>query len=246
MKNVLIFGATSAIAQETAKQFAVSGYNLALAARSHTKTLAVIEDIRTNYPLANAKFYQFDALEYDKHSEIIQNVVNDFGNIDIVMIAHGTLTDNVDTRQNFELFHKSFENNAISVFSISELVAEYFKDQKKGSLVVISSVAGDRGRQSNYVYGAAKGAVSIYLQGLRNRLSKSNVNVITVKPGFVDTPMTAHLPKNFLFAKPADIAKGIIDAIDNQKNVVYLPFFWKFIMLIIKLIPESIFKRLSL
>ena len=111
---------------------------------------------------------------------------------------------------------------------------------------MISSVAGDRGRASNYIYGTAKGAVSIFLQGLRNRLSSSNVNVLTIKPGFVDTPMTSHLPKNFLYAKPELVGEQIYDAISKQKDIVYIPKFWRLIMFMIKHIPEFIFKKLSI
>ena len=129
---------------------------------------------------------------------------------------------------------------------MTTILANYFEEKKDGCIAVISSVAGDRGRQSNYLYGSAKGAVSIFLQGLRNRLSKSNVHILTIKPGLVDSPMTAHLPKNFLYSKPAVIANGIYSAIENKKDIVYLPKFWWLILTILKLIPESIFKKLSL
>jgi short-subunit dehydrogenase len=115
-----------------------------------------------------------------------------------------------------------------------------------GTLAAISSVAGDRGRQSNYVYGTAKGAVSLFLQGLRNRLSKSGVRVLTIKPGFVDTPMTADFPKGALRAKPEQIARGIERAVEKGRDIIYLPSFWRLIMLVIRAIPEGIFKRLSL
>ncbi len=134
----------------------------------------------------------------------------------------------------------------MSVISLLTHLGNRFEAQRHGAIAVISSVAGDRGRLSNYVYGTAKGAVSIFMQGLRNRLYKSGVNVLTIKPGFVDTPMTAQLPKGALWAQPDHIAAGIIKAIDSGKTVVYLPGFWRLIMLIIKSIPESVFRRLSL
>jgi decaprenylphospho-beta-D-erythro-pentofuranosid-2-ulose 2-reductase len=246
MKNALIFGATSAIASETAKQLATQGYSLALAARNADKLQSVIDDIKTVHPATKIMSYNFNASDYSSHIEIINSASIDLGKLDVIIIAHGTLPDNDELKKNFDGIKEAFESNAMSAFSIAEASAKYFEPLQKGTIVVISSVAGDRGRQSNYIYGAAKGAVSIYFQGLRNRLSKSNVHVVTVKPGFVDTPMTANVPKNFLFAKPADIAKGIINAIDKKKDVVYLPFFWKYIMMIIKSIPEGVFKRLSL
>jgi short-subunit dehydrogenase len=137
--------------------------------------------------------------------------------------------------------------NFLSVVSLLTPLANRFEANKHGTLAVISSVAGDRGRQSNYVYGAAKSGLDAFLQGLRNRLSKAGVHVVTVKPGFVATPMTAHLPQQGpLWAQPDDVAEGIVKAIDKQKDVVYLPGFWALIMLIIRLIPERIFKRLNL
>ena len=138
------------------------------------------------------------------------------------------------------------QTNALSVISLLTLLANHFEQQRHGCIAVISSVAGDRGRQSNYVYGTAKGALSIFLQGLRNRLHKSGVQVLTVKPGFVDTPMTASLPKGPLWATPEKVAEDIDKAIENKRNVLYTPSFWFLIMAIIKSVPESIFKRLSL
>jgi short-subunit dehydrogenase len=136
--------------------------------------------------------------------------------------------------------------NCISVISLLTHLANYFEKQRSGCVAVITSVAGDRGRQSNYVYGAAKGAVNIFLQGMRNRLSKVGVTVLTIKPGLVDTPMTAGLPKNFLFADPAVVGTRIFNAIMRGKEIVYVPWFWRWIMLIIRTIPESVFKRMKL
>jgi decaprenylphospho-beta-D-erythro-pentofuranosid-2-ulose 2-reductase len=121
-----------------------------------------------------------------------------------------------------------------------------FEQQKSGTLAVISSVAGDRGRQSNYVYGAAKGMVNIFAQGLRNRLFKSGVNVLTIKPGFVDTPMTAGFRKGFLWATPERVARDIVKAIAGRESEVYTPVFWRALMIPIRLLPEWLFKRLSL
>jgi short-subunit dehydrogenase len=126
------------------------------------------------------------------------------------------------------------------------ILAGYFEQQKRGCITVVSSVAGDRGRQSNYVYGAAKGALSVFLQGLRNRLSKSGVAVVTVKPGLIDTPMTATVKKGLLAASAKGVGEGIYRAMKQRKEVVYLPWFWRPIMLIVRNIPEPVFKRLSL
>jgi decaprenylphospho-beta-D-erythro-pentofuranosid-2-ulose 2-reductase len=126
------------------------------------------------------------------------------------------------------------------------LIGNRFEEQRNGCIAVISSVAGDRGRQSNYVYGAAKGALTVFLSGLRNRLVKAGVTVITIKPGFVDSPMTASFRKGFLWVSPAVVGRGVYRAIVSRKDVVYLPWYWRYIMMAVVLIPERMFKRLSL
>jgi len=163
------------------------------------------------------------------------------------LIAHGTLPDQQACAASAGLTLQEIQTNAISTIALLTHVANYFEQQGSGSIAVISSVAGDRGRQSNYVYGSAKAMVSTFLQGLRNRLQFSGVHVLTIKPGFVDTPMTAHItPKGKLWAQPQDIAKGIVRALNKQQDVVYLPWIWRYIMLIIQHLPEFLFKRLRL
>jgi decaprenylphospho-beta-D-erythro-pentofuranosid-2-ulose 2-reductase len=141
---------------------------------------------------------------------------------------------------------KEFNTNGTSTIALMTVAANRFEAQRHGALAVISSVAGDRGRQSNYLYGSAKAAVSAFASGLRQRLAKVGVAVVTIKPGFVDTPMTKDFPKGPLWAKPEAVARGIMRAIDRRRNVVYLPWFWCLIMLIIRHIPESVFKRIKL
>jgi len=132
------------------------------------------------------------------------------------------------------------------VIAMASVAANYFEQQNYGTLAVISSVAGDRGRQSNYVYGAAKGTISLFMQGLRNRFGKTDIKIITIKPGMVDTPMTADMPKNPLYSTPITIGKGIFEAMVNGKEIAYLPTYWRLVMFIIKHIPEFVFKKLSL
>jgi short-subunit dehydrogenase len=148
--------------------------------------------------------------------------------------------------RDFKSGEKIIVANFTGAASILGYCANFLEQKKHGFIIGISSVAGDRGRQSNYVYGAAKGALSLYLQGLRNRLFASGVRVITIKPGFVDTAMTYGLPGLFLVASPHDIGKRIVAALDKSADVVYLPWFWRYIMLIIKHVPEPIFKRMKL
>ena len=141
---------------------------------------------------------------------------------------------------------EEFSTNALSVISLLTLAAPIFEQQRQGTIAVISSVAGDRGRQNNYLYGSAKAAVSTFLQGLRSRLFKSGVAVVTIKPGLVDTPMTAHLRKTALFASPEPVGAAIYQAIFKGQETAYVPWFWQGVMIVIKLVPERLFKRLNL
>ncbi len=245
MKNVLIFGATSAIAQAVAKILAHRGSDLFLVARNEAKLAAIAQNLQVlGGPSPHCKSIDFSST--DQITNVIREAETTLGGLDVVLIAHGSLPDQqaceADPRQALEAMQANF----LSTVAILTAAANELAKQQRGCIVVISSVAGDRGRQSNYVYGAAKGGLTVFVQGLRQRLAKSGVRVITVKPGFVDTPMTAHLPKNLLFAQPETIASGIIQAIEKNKDVVYLPFFWRFIMLVIRSIPERFFKKLKL
>ena len=177
---------------------------------------------------------------------MIEAAIEAFNGLDAVLIAHGTLGDQETVQKSVELTLQELNTNFLSIVSILTILGNYFEEQKRGSIAVISSVAGDRGRQSNYIYGTAKGGVNRFLQGLRNRLSKSGVNVLTVKPGFVDTPMTVDVKKNFLFAKPSRVGEVIYQSMKKGKDVVYVPWFWRPIMLLISNIPEFIFKKLSM
>jgi short-subunit dehydrogenase len=169
------------------------------------------------------------------------------GALDTVLIAHGTLSNQQACEASVELTLQEISTNGLSAIALLTRIAPRFESRRSGTIAVISSVAGDRGRQSNYVYGSAKALLSAFLSGLRQRLYKSGVAVITIKPGFVDTPMTAALPKGGpLWAKPEQVAAGIVKAIDRSATVVYLPWFWALIMMIIRAVPETIFRRVKL
>lgn len=244
-KRIVVFGATSAIAQATLKLFASEGYDCCLVARSKDK-LAILEDDLKIRGTGTIVSIDADLADTKTHTEIFTKIKSKFGEFGIILIAYGTLSDQHACEQSFAETYNELNINFLSVVSLLTIIANIFSDRKQGQIAVISSVAGDRGRQSNYVYGTAKGALTIYLQGLRNRLASKNVTVLTIKPGFVDTPMTKNFTKGVLWSSPDAIAKGIYKAIIKQKDIVYLPWFWKWIMLIIKLIPEKIFKKLSL
>ncbi len=243
--KILIIGATSAIAHETAKLFARDKAELYLVGRSPEKSKSVQNDLLAR-GATSATCVTLDLAELGKHEKLITTAVEKLGRLDAVLIAHGSLGEQALCEQDVAATLSELTTNCLSVISLLTILANYFEKQKKGCIAVISSVAGERGRKSNYVYGTAKGAVSIFLQGLRNRLASSGVRVVTIKPGFVDTPMTAAIPKNALFAKPGDVGAAIYKAMQSGKEVVYTPGFWWPIMVVIKSIPESIFKKLSL
>lgn len=245
MKKVLIIGATSAIAQETAKCFAAAGDQLFLVARHQDKLDRVVQDLRAR-GAARVEAFAMDANDFAQHGFILHEALEIFEGLDVALLAHGTLPDQKACEKDYAEAEKELKTNFLSNVSLLTILANHFEEKKSGTIAVITSVAGDRGRPSNYVYGTAKGATSIFLSGLRARLAKSGVAVVDIRPGFVDTPMTAAIKKNALFASPETVARGIYKAILKKKNVVYLPWFWRWIMSAIRMIPETLFKKLSL
>lgn len=245
MEKILIIGATSAIAEATARRFATQGASIFLLARNQERLATMASDLKIR-GASQVAYGAFDANTCDQPKALLDGVITELGGLDTVLIAYGTLSDQKACENSVELTLQELTTNAMSVIALLTQLAPHFEAQREGCIAVISSVAGDRGRQSNYVYGTAKGALSIFLQGLRNRLHKSGVQVLTIKPGFVDTPMTANLPKGPLWASPEKIAEDIEKAIQKKRNVLYTPSFWFLIMTIIKLVPEQIFKRASL
>lgn len=245
MRHILIIGATSAIAEATARNFAQDGDRLYLVARNPERLAAVANDLKTR-GATQVETVAMDANDTVRHAALIAQAEAALEGLDTILIAHGTLSDQKACEASFEETLEELQTNCLSVISLLTLVANRFEEQKHGTIAVISSVAGDRGRQSNYVYGTAKAAVSTFLQGLRNRLYRSGVTVITIKPGFVDTPMTAGFRKGLLWASSEKVGDGIHRGIQRKRDVVYLPWFWRWIMVIIRVIPESIFKRTKL
>ena len=243
--RLLICGATSAIASAAARCFAASHDRLFLVGRDPEKLGAVADDLRVR-GAAQVETYVVDLNDIARHQTLIDECARRLGGIDKVLIAHGTLPDQAACQASFDATRAELETNFMSVVSLLTRIGNYCEQRGEGTIAVISSVAGDRGRQSNYVYGTAKGAVSIFLQGLRNRLHRRGVRVITIKPGFVDTPMTAHFPKNLLWADASTVGRGVYRALCGGSDVVYLPRFWRPIMLLIRLVPERMFKRLRL
>ncbi len=236
MSYVLIIGAKSDIAKATAREYAKHGYDLYLAARNVSELETFANDIKIRFE-RKIKCIEFDILDYISHKYFYDDLEEKpLG----VISAVGYMGDLSETQ-------KIIDTNYTGVVHLINIIANDFEQRKSGFIVAISSVAGDRGRKSNYIYGSAKAALTAYLSGLRNRLYDANVHVLTVKPGFVATKMTEgmDLPKK-LTAKPEDVAKDIYKAQENGTNVLYTKWIWKWIMLIIKTIPEFQFKKMNL
>lgn len=244
VKNILIIGANSAIAKATARLYAQENCRLFLLGRD-TAALAQQQQDLLIRGASEVNIAPLDVTHFALHEAAIDQALDLFGQIDLALICHGSLPDQIRCQDDFDAALEAFNINALSVISLLTHLSARMMAQRHGCLAVITSVAGDRGRQSNYVYGAAKGMVSRYLQGLRGRLFPHNVHVVDIRPGFVDTPMTAHLPKGALWASPEQIAQAVVNGVAKRRHTVYAPAFWRFIMLIVRCIPEFMFKRLK-
>ena len=243
MRRVVIFGATSAIAQDVARLFAARGDRLFLVARNAERLAATAADLRTRG--ADVHTATADLADCTTHAGLVAQARAALDGIEAVLIAHGTLSDQEEGQRDQDVLFRELNINFLSPASLLHALVPAMQH---GTIAVIGSVAGDRGRQSNYVYGAAKGGLRVFVQGLRHRLAGTGIDVVLVQPGFVDTPMTAHIAKGGpLWAKPDRVAKDIVRAMDRGKPaILYTPWFWRWIMLIIKLVPEPIFRRTKL
>lgn len=239
--KILILGATSAIAAEVARLHASRGDQLHLVGRSSQKLANVAARCGAAVRVTAATA---DFTKVEDNEAVIHDAIDDLEGLDTVLIAHGDLGDQLESERSFSHADAIFRANFTSVISLLIPIANYLESQKKGRIGVITSVAGDRGRPRNYTYGAAKGALNIYLQGLRTRLYGAGVMVTTLKLGPVDTPMTVGHEKNALFGKVPDVAKDIVRAMDAGVPEAYVPKIWGLIMPVVKNTPESLFQRL--
>ena len=243
MPAVLVIGATSAIAEATARVYAQRGASLFLVGRDLARLQAIAADLRVR-GAQKVDIHRLDCDDIAAHAGMLDAAWAALGNVDVALIAHGTLPDQAACDACVDDSLAAFSTNGTSAIALSIALAQRLR--APATLAVISSVAGDRGRASNYLYGAAKAAVSAATSGLRQRLHPTGVNVLTIKPGFVDTPMTREFRKGPLWATPDKVARGIVAAIDRRAAVAYLPRFWWAIMWIIRHIPERLFVRLKL
>src|ERR1700691_5711863 len=244
-RRVLALGATSAIAEATLRILAEQGGSFVLAGRNAQKLDAVRSDLLTR-GARGATVLVADLDDTAAHPVLLAQAVEALGGIDLALLAHGVLGNQADAERDYAAAEAILRTNVLSAVSLITWLANYFEAEGRGVLAVISSVAGDRGRKSNYVYGASKGGLNVFLDGVRSRIDRAGVQVLTIKPGFVATPMTAHLKKNALFAEPAQVAKHIVRAIEKRKDVAYTPPFWGLIMLVVRNIPRRIFNKMNM
>ena len=249
-QRILIVGGTSAIAEAMARRFVARGDHVCLAARNTTKLDIIAKDLRIRAPKCFVNCLHFDASIAEDQTKCQEALLilaeKAMGSIDVILIAHGTLPDPVVCASSPIATLEAVQVNGMSTISLMAIAAQRFQAQQRGTIAVITSVAGDRGRGSNYVYGSAKALVTAFASGLGQKLRNSGIRVVNIKPGFVDTPMTASFKKGALWASADAVAKRAVRGIDAGSSVVYAPGFWAFIMLAIKTIPERIFQRLPL
>jgi decaprenylphospho-beta-D-erythro-pentofuranosid-2-ulose 2-reductase len=241
--NLLILGANSDLAQAVARKFAKEEKaNLYLASRDMEILPKRAQDIAIRYEVQAQALY-FDATDYDSHVEFYGSLD---GKPDGVVVAFGYLGDQKKAQADFQEARKIIETNFFGAVSILEIIAADFEKRRQGFIIGISSVAGERGRQSNYIYGSAKGALNVYLSGLRNRLYKMNIPVVTVLPGYVRTKMTEHLKlPPLLVSSPMQMASDIYSGY-KRGNSIIIKWYWRIIVAVLKLLPEGLFKKTML
>ena len=243
MATVLILGATSDIAMAIAKKFASERFDVILASRKPEQLKPLQSDIHIRYGVTTTSI-AFDALDYHSHTYFFNTLQP---KPDVSICVFGILDDEDQAFDNWNLTERMIDTNYTGAVSILNVIAKFYIAQKKGTIIGISSVAGDRGRASKLIYSSAKAAFSTYLSGLRNKCFKENVHVMTVQPGFVYTKMTENQPlPKIITSTPAEVAGIVYNAYLKKKNVIYVKWFWRYIMLIIKSIPEFMFKKMKL
>ncbi len=244
-RKILVLGATSGIAEATCRLWAARGDQLFLVGRNPAKLNVVAADLRTRGALAVFTAVS-DLDDTDAHAELLAHAVNSLQGLDIAYLAHGILGEQKEAEQDFTAARQILHTNLDAPVSLLTWLANFCVERHGGVLAVLSSVAGDRGRKSNYVYGASKAGLSAFLSGLRNRVDREGVTVLTIKPGPVRTAMTINMPGSHKFADPNQVAQAIVKAIDNRQDQLYVPGKWAPIMWVIRHVPEPLFKKTNL
>lgn len=244
-RRILVFGATSAICQALLRLYAAESANLFLAGRDREKLAATADDLTVRgATVGGMKAYDFK--DWQQHEQCIGEARDCLGEIDLIVIAHGTLPEQRECEISAAVTRDCLEDNFLSAAIILQQSAELFDTQRRGTIALLSSVAGDRGRKSNYTYGAAKAGLDTLAQGLRGRFAGSAIEVVTIKPGMVATPMTAAMRQGLLWSTPEKIAPVMQRAIERGRPVCYAPGYWRVIMWIIRAIPAGLLARLPI
>jgi len=245
MKTLMIFGATSAISQAYLNRVVKRYEQIVLVARDNDRLQQIASHIGV---ISKAKVIALasDLADTSQHQKLVDDAFKRIESVECALVSYGVLTDQERCNTDVNYLLEQINLNGTSTISLASLIGRELAVRKGGTLAVIGSVAGDRGRRSNYCYGAAKASVASFLSGQRSHLSASGVNVLTIKPGFVDTPMTSEFKKGLLWASADKVAMDIEKSVEKGRSVLYTPWFWRYIMLIIKIIPEFIFRRLPL
>ena len=238
-QRVLIIGATSAVATEVARLYAAAGDKLYLLARNEERLGELAEELSPQV----AGFEAGDLNEFDANEGRVARAIEELGGLDVALVAHGLLGDQVRSESDLAHAREILDTNLTSAISVLAPIANYMERQGSGHVAAITSAAGERGRPRNYTYGAAKGGLTRYLQGMRSRLYPAGVHVLNIKLGPTDTPMTVGHDKHALFGEKRSVARGIVRALSGRKHVVYLPPVWSLVMAIVRLLPEFIFQR---
>jgi len=244
-QKILILGATSGIAEATCRIWASRGASLFLVARNAEKLAAVAGDLKTR----GASYVDTavaDLDNTDQHPALLSHAINSLAGLDIAYLAHGVLGDQSRAEQDFNTAAHILHTNFMAPVSLLTWLANFCVQRRSGTIAVLSSVAGDRGRKSNYVYGSSKAGLSAFLAGLRNRVDRGGVTILTIKPGPTNTAMTAGMKGSEKFADVNEVAQSIVKAIDKGQDSLYVPYQWQPIMFVVRNIPERIFKKLNL
>lgn len=242
--NVLILGATSALARALAEGLAARGAGLALASRRPGELDHLASDLSIRFGV-QARSFRFDALDFASHPAFLGEVLSDFPHLEGAILVFGYMGVEEESWRNPEAARLVIDSNLTGAVSILVPLADYFEKRGEGFLCAVSSVAGDRGRKKNMTYGAAKAGLTVYMQGLFQRLAPTKVKVVLVKPGFVDTPMTFPLGKLPFLVSPEKAAGDILKAIEKGKPSTYTPWIWRWIMLAIRMVPNFLFKKMK-
>ena len=243
-QRIIIIGATSAIAEHCARLWARQPSDFVLVGRDQDRLDSVAADLRVRSPQSSAQSIVLDFSDAAAIAALAKQTTVE-SRVDIVLIAHGNLPVQSDCQQDLTLTRQALEINGLSPVLFAEAFAAQLEKAGKGTLAIMGSVAGDRGRKTNYVYGAAKGLIDRYAQGLQHRFAGTQVKIVLIKPGPTATPMTAHLPPRGL-ARVEDVARRIVAAVAAGQPVVYAPARWWLIMMIIRHLPRVVFNRLNI